>query len=168
MNLITDSHWPFCGGVELRHIPLSRCDNHFAIHGIAANSSVGFLFHHFPQYNDEPIDPIPNFPNKNQEFYYIVHVGMTNTVYIYISLSLDIYIYVYIKDDRFVCLAPCFAWCFPTPQGAWKDGPAARFVVDGYPRSEEQLRPNTEPIRAFFFFERFGVGSFRQSKFHGD
>jgi len=24
--------------------------------------------------------------------------------------------------------------------GAWKDGPAARFVVDGYPRSEEQLR----------------------------
>lgn len=102
--MITDSHWPFCGGVELRHIPLSRCDNHFAIHGIAANSSVGFLFHHFPQYNDEPIDPIPNFPNKNQEFYYIVHVGMTNTVYIYISLSLDIYIYMYISKmiDSFV------------------------------------------------------------------
>ena len=29
----------------------------------------------------------------------------------------------------------------PTAPGAWKDGPAARFVVDGYPRSEEQLRP---------------------------
>ena len=24
--------------------------------------------------------------------------------------------------------------------GAWREGPAARFVVDGYPRSEEQLR----------------------------
>lgn len=82
--MITDSHWPFCGGVELRHIPLSRCDNHFAIHGIAANSSVESLFHHFPQYNDEPIDPIPNFPNKNQEFY-IVHVGIYLYIYMYIN-----------------------------------------------------------------------------------
>lgn len=63
--------------------------------------------------------------------------------------------------DSFV-LRRVLGGVFPTPQGAWKDGPAARFVVDGYPRSEEQLRPGTvtEPI-CVFFFERFGVGSFR-------
>ena len=77
---------------------------------------------------------------------------MTYIIYIYIYKYI---LYISI-DDRFVCLAPCFAWCFPTPQGAWKDGPAARFVVDGYPRSEEQLRSGTgtEPIRFFFFFRK--------------
>ena len=40
------------------------------------------------------------------------------------------------------------------PRGAWEDGPAARFVVDGYPRSAEQLRPEELPFfrAAFFFF----------------
>eukprot|EP00438_Fugacium_kawagutii_P020475 Skav220770 [mRNA] locus=scaffold3169:98191:107912:+ [translate_table: standard] len=35
---------------------------------------------------------------------------------------------------------PGYAQGMPPQWGAWKDGPPARFVVDGYPRSEEQLR----------------------------
>ena len=34
------------------------------------------------------------------------------------------------------------------PPGAWAEGPAARFVVDGYPRSAEQLRTGEGPVEA--------------------
>ena len=54
--------------------------------------------------------------------------------------------------QQLVAAGSIVSGCPPTAPGAWKDGPAARFVVDGYPRSEEQLRPSG-PVKNRHWFE---------------